>query len=127
MLSNNIRRKSVNDVYTRETITSELTGGTVQNNIISKAGNVVSLQFRVAGMTEQVGNGTITHIPLEYAPIQTILVLGFVHWASDSSLNAGLWTPIFVQIERGGAVNFYTSSAATAKIDTLLCFASWGC
>ncbi len=127
MLSNNIRRKSNNDVFTRATLTSELTGGTVQNNVISKSNNVVNLQFRVTGMTEQKANGTIAHIPLEYAPIQSCIVLGFARWTSDSSINANQWTPIFVQIERGGVINFYVTSAETAKIDTLLCFATWGC
>lgn len=127
MLTNNIRKNSNNDVYTQAELTSGLTGGTVQNNIISKANNVVNLQFRVAGMTAQIGNGTITHIPLEYAPIQNTLVLGFVLWASDSTYKPSEWTPVFIQVERGGTLNFYVTGSATAKIEDLICFASWGC
>ena len=121
MLSNNIRKNSINDVFTSIVPTDEFcTSITPSDFNLKKIGNVVNFAYRKGSMVGQVANGTLCHIPLEYAPITNLVLMALIRIESD-----GTWRPTFIQIQRDGAVNFYYSGSIT--ISDIVCYGCYGC
>ena len=124
MLSTNIRKNSENDIFQNGTCTDlKSTGTSPTDMLVRKIGNIVNIGYRKAlsGMT---GNGNIMSIPLEFAPVINTFILGFAHLEASGD-NPAEWFPIFIQVERGGTVNFYLSSTRT--IDQIVFYGAYGC